>query len=385
MSKKKRKQKPAKKRRRATAMRTKPKTSKTATPAKPTPTIAVVDRPTRQPQAATLLPEIAFYYPNPYWHDSDWVKNLILFFDGIAALIPNYMPKDSGGDDESIIEGLREHNLFHVLEPETFIDEETSTRLVSAMTDIITSGALDSLGASKDTPFHEISMSRMGFHVTRDLSQMIFDELKARGLAIETKDGVSVPLHPKVRSLVLVLLAQLLRPKGKEIGLDLSPATDSPQIVAALADLLSQPQMPSTGQVVTFDFAAVGVDAASIPIDEILGFRKDNLAMHRDYVRNVRLFTHELSVADADVREELFDRRQSELDDLSASIRKVSRKAWKKPATFLLSAAGAFWKFASGDPITGSIGAAAALLSLGSPESVDPGAYSFLFQAKARY
>jgi hypothetical protein len=30
--------------------------------------------------AKTILPEIAFYYPNPYWRDSSWAKNLILFF-----------------------------------------------------------------------------------------------------------------------------------------------------------------------------------------------------------------------------------------------------------------------------------------------------------------
>jgi hypothetical protein len=30
--------------------------------------------------------ELAFYYPNPMWHHGNWVKNLILFFDGVALL-----------------------------------------------------------------------------------------------------------------------------------------------------------------------------------------------------------------------------------------------------------------------------------------------------------
>ena len=34
------------------------------------------------------LPEIAFYYPNPMWHYGDWIKNLVLFFDGVALLVP---------------------------------------------------------------------------------------------------------------------------------------------------------------------------------------------------------------------------------------------------------------------------------------------------------
>ena len=38
-----------------------------------------------------MKPEVAFYYPGQYWYDADWIKNLILFFDGIAMLIPEYM------------------------------------------------------------------------------------------------------------------------------------------------------------------------------------------------------------------------------------------------------------------------------------------------------
>jgi hypothetical protein len=39
----------------------------------------------------TLPPEIAFYYPNPVWYLGNWVKSLILFFDGIGLLVPTYM------------------------------------------------------------------------------------------------------------------------------------------------------------------------------------------------------------------------------------------------------------------------------------------------------
>ena len=35
--------------------------------------------------------ELAFYYPNPMWTYGDWIKNLVLFFDGIALLVPQYM------------------------------------------------------------------------------------------------------------------------------------------------------------------------------------------------------------------------------------------------------------------------------------------------------
>jgi len=37
---------------------------------------------------------------------------------------------------------------------------------------------------------------------------MIFEELKVRGLAKDSEDSVSIPMHPQVRNLVLVLLAE---------------------------------------------------------------------------------------------------------------------------------------------------------------------------------
>jgi hypothetical protein len=36
------------------------------------------------------MPRLAFYYPGPSWRirESEWIKSLLLFFDGIALLVP---------------------------------------------------------------------------------------------------------------------------------------------------------------------------------------------------------------------------------------------------------------------------------------------------------
>jgi hypothetical protein len=41
------------------------------------------------------VPEVGFYYHNQFWYRGDWIKNLILFFDGVRLLVPNYM-RDRG-------------------------------------------------------------------------------------------------------------------------------------------------------------------------------------------------------------------------------------------------------------------------------------------------
>ena len=52
--------------------------------------------------------ELGFYYPGQYWHDADWIKNLVLFFDGVAMLIPKYMPDEASFEDYPLIAALKE-------------------------------------------------------------------------------------------------------------------------------------------------------------------------------------------------------------------------------------------------------------------------------------
>jgi hypothetical protein len=105
--------------------------------------------------------EIAYYYPNPMWDRGDWVKNLILFFDGIALLVPQYMKEKPGIIDPAIVTGLQQYDLLHMLEPEKIVDATATEQLAAAMREIIDSGKLDSL--QTDAEFHELSMSRLGY------------------------------------------------------------------------------------------------------------------------------------------------------------------------------------------------------------------------------
>jgi len=331
------------------------------------------------------LPEIAFYYPNPYWSHVDWAKNLILFFDGIGMLIPEYMPDASRFDDQAVIAGLKEHNLFHVFQPETFLDNDSAIRLANAMTEIISSGVLDDLSKKDAGSLAELSMSRMGYHVAEGYAKEIFDQLKKRRLAEDSRDGVSIPMNRSVRYIILILLSQILRSNGRKAGFELLPATDVPLLVGALSELLAKPMMPSAEHVISLDVQSVGVDVGSVPIDEILSFRAENREAYRKYARNLRLCIHELGLMAPQDQKLLLDQRQEEITSLASDLRKISRKAWKKPATFLLSAAGAAWRLHNDDVIGASIAGSAALLSLGKGESVNTGAYSYLFSARDRF
>ena len=329
------------------------------------------------------LRELAFYYPNFMWTHGEWIKNLVLFFDGIALLVPEYMKERPEDLDPAIVVGLREAGLLEIIEPERAVDKSATEKLATSMTDIIASGMLDDL-RNEETAFHELSMSRLGSYGDRDLYNMILDELKERGLAKDSEDDVSIPLHPKVRTLVLVLLSQILRSYGRVMNVNLSPATDMGVMVSSLSELLSLENRPSIGRVIEFDLNTVTVDLAAIPFDEVLDFRRQNLDAHKRYMLYARKFAFELSHMSKEEQDLNFLIRQTELNDVANELRNRARKAWKKPASFALTLAGSATSIVS-PTIGAAINVGAAVVGQAKPSDADRTAYSYLFSARRRF
>ena len=331
-----------------------------------------------------MKPEVAFYYPGQYWGNPDWVKNLILFFDGIAMLIPDYMRDHGRLDDHPVVESLRDHGLFHVIRPEEHVGEDETKKLAESLIEIIASGGLDHL--DRNTVFGSLSMSRLGYFGDRELADFVLEELKERGLARDSEDGVSIPMHATVRGLVLVLLGQILRFRGESMGVTLSPATDMPRYVEALNEIVSGvgSSNPSVSDIVSFDMATVGVDLASVPMDEILDFRNQNYSQHRNYVLSLRKFARELSLMPAEERQATFELRQEELDQAAREIKNTNRKAWRKWASFAISLGGVAWNLHAGNVIGAAILGASAIATMPSsiPNSSEAGVYSYLFSAR---
>ncbi len=335
--------------------------------------------------------DFAFYYPGQYWHDSDWMKNLILFFDGISMLIPEYMEDHGSFDDYAIVSALKKQGLFNIMRPEVAVGAKETEALSRALTDIVSSGGLDHLvqTTSKDragSSFGSISMSRLGYRGSEELAEAIFHQLKERGLTRDSDDGVSIPMHRTVRTLILILLSQILRGQGEEMGVTLSPVTDRWDLVFALNEIISVPAgPPGVGEIVSFDLAMVGVDLSSVPIDEILDFRQQNYAAHRDYRLSILKFSHELSSLGAKDREAAFEQRQEELDVKAQALRRVNWKAWKKPATFALSVASAVRLVESGNPTWAALAILLAVLGLIPEGSKEGNVYSYLMSAQRKW
>jgi hypothetical protein len=213
----------------------------------------------------------------------------------------------------------------------------------------------------------------------------LLDELVERGLAKTSEDGVSVPMHPAVRSTYLLLLAQLARETGQRQGLDLHPVASARKVAHGFRDLLEVAPMPSRGHVVDLDLQVVGVDLETIPLDEVLDFKRDSAGAHRRYRQNLRSFMAELSLLEPVDRERALADRRAELEEEAADLRRRTFEAWRSPKAlggFGLGLAGAVWSVATANPVP----AALALLGAGFgmlPGKAEGSAYSYLFDASA--
>ena len=191
-------------------------------------------------------------------------------------------------------------------------------------------------------------------------------------------------MHRIVRTLILVLLAQILRSKGDDMGLTLSPATDQRMLVDALNEIILNPDAssPSIGDIVSFDMGMVGVDLRSVPMEKILDFRQQNYSQHRDYSLLVRKFARELSLMPPEERQAAFEQRQEELDQAARALRRLNRRAWKKPISFGISLAGAAWNYYTGDPIGAFIAGTGAVVGMLPDQLGEVGVYSYLMSAQ---
>lgn len=327
------------------------------------------------------MKQIAFYYPGHVWFDIDSIKSMLLFFDGIGFLIPEYKLGEPEQRDPILAGPLKDQGLLHYFVADEVIDATATRELAEAMREFLKSGALATL-VNGETTFHTLSMSRLGYFGDRAVAVKLFEQLKAMGLARDTEDGSSIPMHPIVRYLILVLLAQILRAPSARKGLELSPITDRPKVLASLSELLSLKSAPSAGRVVAFDLQTVSADLSDVPLDEVLDFRKQHLKEYSQYMRSMRSFAREISLMPDGERDGAFSDRQAELDEYASQLKTTSRKAWRKPATIGLGLAGAAWGTVTGDPISALLAIGGIALSeLGIAED-QTDAYSYLISIR---
>ena len=335
-------------------------------------------------------PDVAYYYPAPFWgwNEGGWVKSLLLFFDKVSILLPGYMYGRHHIADPVLSEPLEDQGLLEILEPSDWIDEDMARSLAEAVSGLLSNGVFDDL--SKEVYFQELSQSRIGYGADIDLAKSLVSELQAKGLARPSQDGVSIPLHPAVRTTILVLLAQLARSGGQRHNLSVHPATYDGRALQDLIDTLSRERMPSRDSVIALDLEPVSFDMDSVPLDELLQFRAEHHAAHRAYMRDLRGFMAELAeISIPEEREAILLQRRQEIADAAADLQRSNRSALgRNLPSWSVGIAGGVWSVAAGDPIGmifAALGLGSGILGMTGGGSHNVSAYSYICRVEQTF
>ena len=334
------------------------------------------------------LKDVAYYYPAPYWRaqESDGIKSLLLFFDEVAILLPDYMYGKHISADPALTAPLEERGLLRILEPKEWVDSQMTRQLADVIFDLLAQGVFDDL--PKAQYFAELSRSRMGYGADVELADFLVEELQKQGLAKLSDDGVSIPLHPAVRTMFLVILGQLARTAALErLGVVLHPATNLPEAAIDMVETLSLPTMPSCHSIIKLDLEPASLDLSSIPLDDVLQLREDHGSMHQEYMRSLRGFLVELGqIKDPKERELALLKRQQDTADLANDARRMTRNSvGKNLASWGLGITGAVWSIGTGDPLGAALGAAGLAVGRVPVPAVTAGAYSYLFNVTSAF
>ena len=302
-----------------------------------------------------------------------------------AILLPDYMYGRHINADPTLAEPLEDRGLLRVLEPNEWVDEEVAGKLAEIVVELLTNGTFDDL--PKTERFAELSNSRIRYGSDVKLTGFLIDELQARGLARPSEDGVSIPLHPDVRTTILVVLAQLSRVAGRKRGMTIHPVTTSPKAVADLVATLSRKSMPSRGKVIELDLEPVAFDLTDIPLDDVLQFRAEHQDAYRAYMRDLRGFMSELAEIDnPDEREGALLTRRQEIADAAHEIQRSARQTLRKDLTSCsLGIVGGVWSAANNDPIGVALSAAGVISGIVARAPKPVSAYTYLFAANRTF
>ena len=336
-------------------------------------------------------PDVAYYYPAPFWleREGGWIKSLLLFFDKVAILLPDYMYGQHHLADQALAGPLEDAGLLEVLEPTLWIDEEMAHKLAEVVTTLLADGVFD--GLDRAVGFQELSQSRIGYGADVDLAESLVAQLQAKGLATTSEDGASIPLHPTVRTTILVILAQIARLAGTKNRLVVHPTTNDATALDDLVRTMSRQGMPSRDNVIGFDLEPVSLNLESVPIDELLQFRVEHQAAHKAYMRDLTRFMAELAdIGEPEEREFLFLERRQEIADTAQELQRNTRRTLgRNLPSWSLGIAGCAWSVVSGDVLgavlaTLGFGSGGVVSSLSSaPKKVT--AYSYIFQAQRTF
>jgi hypothetical protein len=351
-----------------------------------------------------LAPEFAFYHPWPPIHGrtlGEWVKTMLLFFEGVAILAPSAEAERLVTREEEILAPLADLGLFRVLDPRDLIQKHEAEAILEFLFVLAASVEAEGIRYRRDAWPEDTALSRAvdrGGLVYRSrgvifdhgqahqqIATILWDTLQRYGVATPPDSCGDIYMHPTFWAVYLAFLAHSLYDAGLRMGLSLRPATDQVALINTQNAILDIPGYPSSGHVIGFDLQQVTLDLSHFELSEVLQFREEHGAEYRRYARNLREFAMAASRAKGNERRRLMQDRHDALADEADDLRRTSRDWWRRAAASIgIGISGGAWSAFSGDWPAAIIAILGGVAGTGAKPQLDS-AFSYLFRAEQSF
>jgi len=327
--------------------------------------------------AAGQRQEFAYFYSDWIWptESIDWMKSLLLFFDGCAISLPNELAMRMIDNDPTLAGALYEQDLLKNFQPGDWLDEVSATHLCRTLERYITT-----IGWRAYREPLTISSSHWGRDLVPQMAKTLTEMMLERGIV--TRGGHHedlVLMRPQVRHLILTLYALALSNQvaiKSQHAISVEPVTDNYSVLSDFVDpqrsatcpidydywphdyLDTSPpifKMSVISRDISWAMAKLKIgsfDLSAVPLDELLDFKAQQGAHYRAYARSVRDFVQKLNTDGGETNRlkllERFDEIGDQADDLS---RRTRIAFGRKASAATLSFAGATWSLATGNPL----------------------------------
>jgi hypothetical protein len=305
-------------------------------------------RASREVMDAMADRKLALYFPGRVWTPSLPVRNLVLFFDGIAVLNPPYQRELF--DASPLAEELRREGLLEVFTPVDLYDEMVVNGMADFLRQVMAGPDVRMLAVPADPPADLYVVTDVGrAGALGSASDHLWEplkELQQMNLTRPASEPGKVVMHRDLRVAILTHAAYLIGAKGSRGGTALRPVTD---LSFSASDGASGINPADPGHFVSAllaaaadDLAMVGVDEAAListPLRDLKRYREQNKVAYDAYVASLQEYVQVIFAAPDAISEAAErDRRRAELASASEGVRAVNRSRWNAKLIFMLSA-----------------------------------------------
>ncbi|MFJ2471658.1 hypothetical protein ACIOWI_01460 [Streptomyces sp. NPDC087659] len=342
--------------------------------------------------------ELAHYYPDWIWQarSLDWMKSLLLYFDGLAIVLPTNLFEVAVEADPILAQPLLEKGMLHNFPPREWLTSERAAAVRQAANAVAArSGPTAGLGVQAATlsTFHFVAHGE-------DADRIIGQMLESRVIGASYPASALIQLQPAVRLVMLFAVALAAQASltthrihlvgdhdteinGRGIFRVLGASGASVHTLGTDESGRSMRRLPSKalslGDVLSRDIQNVGVDLSGVPLDEVLDYRRRHGDTYRAYARGLRGFVASLGAVDAADQEQRLRDRAEEIADQAAALRRA-RLDWGRPvAALTLSGMSAAWTLSQTDLWGAVLAGLAAAAGFAAPTR-KTSAFTYLFE-----